>query len=64
MVFAEAMATWLADEDANNERTMAALDRALRRGERAMNYIRDACDFVATFVRRGRNTDAGSEATI
>ena len=64
MVFAEAMATWLSDEDANNEKTMAALDRALRRGERAMGYIRDACDFVTSFTRRGRRESSGTEATI
>src|SRR5438105_6756095 len=62
-VFAETMATWLADDDPNNEKTMAALDRALRRGERAMGYIRDACDFVTTFTRRGRSAGSGTEAT-
>jgi len=43
---------------------MAALDRALRRGERAIGYVRDACDFVATFVRRGSRNAGSTEAAI
>jgi AcrR family transcriptional regulator len=58
MVFGEAMRTWLRDDDPDNEKTMAALDRALRRGERAMGYVRDACDFVASFGRRSRDAEA------
>jgi AcrR family transcriptional regulator len=62
MVFGEAMATWLDGDEPDNEKTMAALDRALRRGERAMGYIRDACDFVATFVRRKPRASGQSAA--
>jgi hypothetical protein len=64
MVFAEAMRAWL-DDDPGNEKTMAALDRALRRGERAMGYLRDACDFVVSFGRRARDATSGdrTEAT-
>jgi AcrR family transcriptional regulator len=64
MVFAEAMRTWL-DDDPGNEKTMAALDRALRRGERAMGYLRDACDFMVSFGRRARDAASGdrTEAT-
>jgi AcrR family transcriptional regulator len=64
MVFAEAMATWLAGDDADTEKTMAALDRALRRGERAISYVRDACDLVATFMRRGPRDTGSTEAAI
>jgi AcrR family transcriptional regulator len=58
MVFAEAMRTWLRDADPNHEKTMAALDHALRRGERAMGYVRDACDFIGSFARRSRGAEA------
>jgi AcrR family transcriptional regulator len=63
LVFAEAMATWLDGEAADNEKTMAALDKALRRGERAMGYVRDACDFLATFGRRTRDATSSRGAT-
>ncbi len=54
LVFGEAMATWLSGDEPDDEKTMAALDKALRRGERAMGYVRDAYDFIATFGRRAR----------
>jgi AcrR family transcriptional regulator len=63
MVFAEAMAAWLAGDAPDEEKTMAALDRALRRGETAMTYIRDACELVTTFGRRAREAMTGREAT-
>jgi AcrR family transcriptional regulator len=62
MVFAEAMATWVDGEDPDSEKTMAALDRALRRGERAMGYLRDACDFIASFAHRRRPAASGERS--
>jgi AcrR family transcriptional regulator len=60
LAFAQAMNTWLR-HDGDNEKTMAALDSALRNGERAMGVIRDACGFVAGLARRAR--DAGRKET-
>jgi AcrR family transcriptional regulator len=42
-VYASVFRTWLDDEDPGFARTMAALDRRLRRGERALNRIDDVC---------------------
>jgi AcrR family transcriptional regulator len=54
LVYAEAMRTWFDDEDEDSARTMATLDRALRRGERAMSVVSDLCGFGARFMERGR----------
>ena len=42
-VYASVFRTWLDDEDPGFARTMAALDRRLRRGESAINRIDDVC---------------------
>lgn len=48
-IFADVFRTWLADDDAGLARTMARLDRRLRRSERfarQMNGLRSGCDSV------------------
>jgi ubiquinone biosynthesis protein COQ9 len=61
--------TWLDDEDPGMARTMAALDRRLRRGEQTINTIEDTVSgvmkfatnlpgLVSTVLSRGRNTSA------
>ncbi len=55
LVHLEAMRTWLDDDDEDSARTMATLDRGLRRGERAMRVLGDVCSFGARFMDRGRN---------
>lgn len=45
-VYAGAFRTWLHDDDPGLARTMAALDRRLRRGERAMRRAHDVVDGV------------------
>ncbi|MCL4765956.1 MAG: TetR family transcriptional regulator [Hyphomicrobiaceae bacterium] len=40
-VYASVLRTWLKDDDPGLARTMAALDRRLRRGERAMSNVED-----------------------
>lgn len=63
LVHVEAMRTWFDDEDEDSARTMAALDRALRRGERAMSVVSDLCGLGARFMERGRKMrDAGRDA--
>ena len=52
LVFAEAMSAWLDDDDAGLAKTMATLDKALRRGERAMGFIGEVCDLARSFTRR------------
>jgi ubiquinone biosynthesis protein COQ9 len=42
-VYASVFRTWLDDEDPGLARTMAALDRRLRRGESALNRIDEVC---------------------
>ena len=54
LVYAEAMRTWLDDDDPDLGRTMAALDRALRRGEQAMRFVSAACALVPRFAGRLR----------
>ena len=48
IAYASVFRTWLADDDPGHARTMAALDRRLRRGERAM----DSVDQVASTLNR------------
>jgi AcrR family transcriptional regulator len=45
-IYAGAFRTWLDDDDPGLARTMAALDRRLRRGERAMRRAHDVVDGV------------------
>jgi ubiquinone biosynthesis protein COQ9 len=42
-VYASVFRTWLDDDDAGLARTMAALDRRLRRGERSMQRVDEVC---------------------
>lgn len=63
LVHLEAMRTWFDDDDEDSARTMAALDRALRRGERAMRVLGDLCSLAPRFAERGRRfRDAGRAA--
>lgn len=62
MIHLEAMRAWL-DDDADLGRTMAALDRALRRGERAIRLLDDVCSLLPRALERGRRMrEAGREA--
>jgi AcrR family transcriptional regulator len=47
-IYASVFRTWLEDDDPGQARTMAALDRRLRRGERTLQQV----DGVASAVRR------------
>jgi hypothetical protein len=54
MLFASVLRTWIDDED-DNARTMAALDRALARGQRWSGMLDDLCRFRPPgFLCRGR----------
>ena len=60
-----AVPVWLDDDDPGMARTMATLDRQLRRGERVVDLAEEACAvadrLVRTFGRR-RRTDDTAEA--
>lgn len=49
-VYGSAFQTWLADDDPGMARTMAALDRRLRRGERTLARIEEVCSGLSKFV--------------
>lgn len=54
LVHLEVMRTWFDDDDEDSARTMATLDRALRRGERAMRVLGDLCSLAPRVMERGR----------
>ncbi len=49
-VYASVFRVWLDDEDAGLARTMAALDRRLRRGQRTLERVDDVCKGVERFA--------------
>jgi AcrR family transcriptional regulator len=54
LVFAETLNVWLDDDNPGQAKTMAALDKALRRGEQAMGMVNDLCGFVCRLAGAGR----------
>jgi AcrR family transcriptional regulator len=62
MLFASVLRTWVDDDDEGLARTLAALDRALARGQRWSGMLDDACRFrPPSFFRRRRRRDADEE---
>jgi AcrR family transcriptional regulator len=54
-LFASVLRTWVDDEDEGSARTLAALDRALARGQRMAGLLDDLCRFSPSrFLRRRR----------
>ncbi len=67
-LFASVLRTWVNDDDPGQARTMAALDRALGRGQRLVGLIEDVCAIPARLCRirsrgRRRRRDEDSEET-
>ena len=54
MLFASVLRTWVKDEDEGLARTMAALDRALGRGQRFAGMLDDLCRFSPGRFLRSR----------
>jgi AcrR family transcriptional regulator len=54
MLFASVLRTWVHDEDEGLAKTMAALDRALSRGQRWSGMLADLCRFSPTRCLRRR----------
>lgn len=51
-VYASVVRTWLDDDDPGLARTMAALDRRLRRGERNLDAVEGVCESITGVARR------------
>jgi len=63
MLFASVLRTWIDDEDEGLARTLAALDRALSRGQRWSGMLDDLCRFSpGRCLRRRRKRDYEEEA--
>ena len=62
-VMARTYRVWVNDDDPGLARTMAALDRELANGERALNFFDGLCRFVPRFGggRRRRRSGTGDE---
>lgn len=67
-LYASVFRNWLADDDPGQARTMAALDRRLRSGERSLRTLDDACAVARRVgdmlrgARRARSTPSGETA--
>jgi AcrR family transcriptional regulator len=62
MLFGSVLRTWLRDDDTGLARTMAALDRALARGQRWSSFLSDICRIPAGVCRlRSRWRRRGEE---
>jgi ubiquinone biosynthesis protein COQ9 len=71
-LYAAVFRTWLSDDDPGMARTMASLDRRLRRGEQTINTIEDTCSGMMRFASTlpdlagrvfGRGRQARDDAT-
>jgi AcrR family transcriptional regulator len=67
LLFSSVLRTWVRDDDAGLARTMAALDRALARGQRFVGFLDDICHIPARLCRfrprrRARDDDAEEES--
>jgi len=66
LLFASVLRTWVRDDDPGLARTMAALDRALARGQRFSGFLDDLCHIPSRLCRlrpgrRRRDDDAEEE---
>ena len=66
LLFASVLRTWVRDDDPGLARTMAALDRALARGQRFSGFLDDLCHIPSRLCRlrprrRRRDNDAEEE---
>jgi AcrR family transcriptional regulator len=61
LLFASVLRTWVEDDDPGHARTMAALDRALARGQRWSGLLDEALRLSACVGGRGRRRDRSDE---
>src|SRR5579862_3824370 len=69
LLFGPVLRIWVRDDDAGLARTMAALDRALARGQRFSGFLDDLCHIPARLCRlrprrRRRDDDAAEESAV
>ena len=64
MLFASVLRTWVDDEDEGHAKTMAALDRALARGQRFSGMLDDACRFLPGHGRSRRRRRGEDDEVI
>ncbi len=65
-IYGSILRTWLDDDDPGMAKTMAVLDRRLRRGERAMetvDSVLSACSRLTGFFRPGRTASRDGRST-
>jgi AcrR family transcriptional regulator len=62
LVLGETVKTWFDDDDPGLARTMATLDKALRRGERALGLFDNVCDLARPFAGRRRRGSEPAES--
>jgi AcrR family transcriptional regulator len=61
LLFATVLRTWVSDDDPGLARTMAALDRALARGQRVVGLMDDLCRVPSRICRLRSRRRRGSE---
>jgi AcrR family transcriptional regulator len=71
LLFGSVLGTWVRDDDPGLARTMAALDRALARGQRFSGFLDDLCHIPSRLCRlrprrrrRRRDDDAEEESAV
>jgi hypothetical protein len=66
LLFASVLRTWIDDQDRGLARTMAALDRALARGQRWSGLLDDVCRIPASVcrLRPRQRRDRGEHDTV
>ncbi len=67
LLFASVLRTWVDDDDPGHARTMAALDRALARGQRWSGFLDDLVSHssnASRAARRQRRRDRDDEETV
>jgi AcrR family transcriptional regulator len=66
LLFASVLRTWIDDQDRGLARTMAALDRALARGQRWSGLLDDLCRIPASVcrLRPRQRRDSDEEDTV
>lgn len=57
-IYSGLLRTWLDEDDPGYPRTMASLDRRLKRGEAVLQSAHDACDFVGRIAKAFRRPHA------
>ncbi|MGH6736214.1 MAG: TetR/AcrR family transcriptional regulator [Methyloceanibacter sp.] len=62
-IYGKVFQVWLDDPSPSLDRTMAALDRRLSRGEQMLTRMEDACRFVCGLMPRGWKRKDGAETT-